>query len=278
MSDTPFEANVPMFWRDEALPFIEARWVRDGREVCYGKHWHEVFSIGLICRGRCKYTNRGKTTAASVGTVVLMNPGDVHACNPVHGEPWAYKMLYIDVSRLCATRDAPATDASRCFAPLSAISTTQPELSAGLSRLFDTLINPSTELLEKQTDCVSFVELIQRCLGTTRSTHPARDFRLARAADFIRGNCTRSLSLEDICGEVSLSASHLIRAFRQAYGLTPHAYQLNCRIELCRSRLRAGHTIAEVALAAGFADQAHFQRVFKKLVAATPGQYRRRLS
>jgi AraC-like DNA-binding protein len=68
----------------------------------------------------------------------------------------------------------------------------------------------------------------------------------------------------------------LIRAFKQEHGLTPHAYQLNCRIEFCRSQLRAGHSIAEVALAAGFSDQAHFQRSFKKFVAATPGQYQAR--
>ena len=98
--------------------------------------------------------------------------------------------------------------------------------------------------------------------------------RLMYAADFIRQNCTRSLSLEDICVEANLSASHFIRAFKKAYGLTPHAYQLNCRIEFGRSQLRAGRTIADAAFAAGFADQAHFQRVFKRFVAATPGQYR----
>lgn len=48
MSGAAIEASVPVFWRDEALPFIEARSVRDGRQVCYGKHWHETFSIGLI--------------------------------------------------------------------------------------------------------------------------------------------------------------------------------------------------------------------------------------
>ena len=70
-----------MFRRDEALPFIEARTVQDGRKVCYAKHWHETFSIGLISRGRCNYINRAKTAEACVGTVVLMNPGDVYACN-----------------------------------------------------------------------------------------------------------------------------------------------------------------------------------------------------
>ena len=273
MSGTAIDASDPTFWRDKALPFIEARSVQDGRTVCYAKHWHETFSIGLISRGRCNYINRGKTKEASVGTVVLMNPGDVHACNPIHGEPWSYKMLYIDVPWLCETQGAADINRSHCFAPFSTIATTQPELYDGLSQLFDTLINPQIQHLEKQSASVAFIDLVQRCLGTSRSTHPTRLPRLTRAADFIRQNCTRSLSLEDICVEASLSASHLIRAFKVAYGLTPHAYQLNCRIEFCREQLRAGHSLADVACAAGFSDQAHFQRTFKRFVAATPGQY-----
>jgi AraC-like DNA-binding protein len=268
------DASDPMFWRDQALPFIEARSVRDGRQVCYAKHWHENFSIGLITQGRCNYINRRKAIAVSVGTVVLMNPGDVHACNPVQGEPWSYKMLYIDVPWLCETQGAASINRNHGFAPFSMIATTQPELYDGLSCLFDTLTNPKIAHLEKQTASVSFVELVQRRLGTGRSTHPARPPRLARAADFIRQNCSRSLSLDDICVEASLSASHLIRAFKEVYGLTPHAYQLNCRIEIGRSQLRAGRSIADVAFTAGFSDQAHFQRVFKRFVAATPGQYR----
>ena len=90
VSDAVINASGPKFWRDEALPFIEARSVQDGRKVCYAKHWHETFSIGLISAGRCDYINRTKTVEAHVGTVVLMNPGDVHACNPVQGSPGLY--------------------------------------------------------------------------------------------------------------------------------------------------------------------------------------------
>ena len=273
MSDSVVDVSGPMFWRDEALPFIEARSVQDGREVCYAKHWHETFSIGLISRGRCNYINRSRTAEACVGTVVLMNPGDVHACNPVHGEPWSYRMLYVDVPWLCEIQAAAGITSNPCFAPFSTIATTQPELYDGLNRLFDTLIDPRIEHLEKQSAAVSFMGLVHLLLGTSRSAHRQTAPRVTRAADFIRQNCTRSLRLEEICAAASLSASHLIRAFKQAHGLTPHAYQLNCRIEFCRAQLRAGHSIADVALAAGFSDQAHFQRSFKKFVAATPGQY-----
>lgn len=274
MSDAVIDASGPTFWRDDALPFIEARSVQDGRTVRYAKHWHETFSIGLISRGRCHYINRAETAQACAGTVVLMNPGDVHACNPVHGEPWSYRMLYIDVRWLGTLQAAGGIDSSHCFTPFATIATTQPGLYDGLNRLFDVLTDPRIAHLQKQSAAVSFMEMVHLRLGRGKSAHSKKLPRVTRAADFIRQNCTRSLRLEDICAEANLSPSHLIRAFKAVHGLTPHAYQLNCRIEFCRSQLRAGHAIADVALAAGFSDQAHFQRSFKKFVAATPGQYR----
>jgi AraC-like DNA-binding protein len=262
----------PRFWRDDALPFIEARSVEDGRKVCYAKHAHETFSIGAILNGRCSYLNGRKTDRVGAGAVVVMNPGDVHACNPIGQERWGYRMFYIDVPWLCTIQDDLVGRPGGCLIPFSATTSWQPELYDGLNRLFAILVDPRVEVLRKHSAAVVFMMAAQRMFGTTlRRTKPPS---LARAAEFIRENCTRALKLQEICAEVDLSASHLIRSFKDVYGLTPHAYQINCRVELCRSRLRRGWAIADVALAAGFSDQAHLQRIFKRVVAATPGQYR----
>ncbi|PKL95495.1 MAG: AraC family transcriptional regulator, partial [Gammaproteobacteria bacterium HGW-Gammaproteobacteria-9] len=100
--------------------------------------------------------------------------------------------------------------------------------------------------------------------------------QLSRAADYIAEHCTEALRLEDICQAAELSPSYFIRTFKQHYGMTPHAYLLNRRIQRSQHWLREGLDLAEIALAAGFADQAHFQRTFKRQLAATPGQYRDR--
>jgi AraC-like DNA-binding protein len=99
--------------------------------------------------------------------------------------------------------------------------------------------------------------------------------RLDRAAAFITEHCTRRLRLTEIADVSGLSPSYLVRAFRARHGMTPHAYQLNRRIQFGQSELRRGRPIVDVALSVGFADQAHFQRVFKQHVAATPRQYAR---
>ena len=81
--------------------------------------------------------------------------------------------------------------------------------------------------------------------------------------------------LDELAALAGMSRYRLLRAFRAAYGMTPHAWQIDRRIMRARQLLDAGMSLAETALALGFADQSHFQRAFKQRVAATPGEYRK---
>ena len=65
----------------------------------------------------------------------------------------------------------------------------------------------------------------------------------------------------------------LLRQFKAATGVTPHAYRLNCRIELAKRLLQEGCDLSQVALECGFFDQSHFHRHFKAMTTVTPGAY-----
>ena len=269
--------TAPFFWRDERLPFIEARTIADGRKVTYTRHAHEHFSIGAITTG-CSYYHYGaRTFEISAGTVVLMTPGDVHACNPIHDQPWSSYLLYLDTPGLTDLQYQLGFSTDQGYRPFDTPHTRDTTLYHGLLDLYRTLVDEQAELLQKQSTLVSYFTEVQQRL--TPSLAPVREVnhKLERAADYIRAYCTQALKLEDICQAADLSPSYLIRAFKQYYGLTPHAFMVNRRIQFARSQLRNGALIADVALAAGFADQAHFQRTFKQHFAATPGQYRENL-
>lgn len=268
------ELARPRFWRDDTLPFIEARAVHDGRKVRYAKHAHETFSIGIVTNGRCTYLNGKTRERIGAGSVVVMNPGDAHACNPNHDELWSYRMLYVEVPWLTGIQQDLGISRNEDFRPFSTTATTHPRLYAGLHRLYDVLTDEQAESLQKHSAALAFMAAAQQALNPAPDLPQYGHRGLVRAAEFIRDNYARSLKLDEICCAADLSPSYLIRAFKGKYGLTPHAYLINCRIEFSRSQLRRGRPIAEVALAAGFSDQAHLQRSFKKLVAATPGQYR----
>jgi AraC-like DNA-binding protein len=148
------------------------------------------------------------------------------------------------------------------------------ELFGKLMALYEVLVDDQLEALAKQSAAVEFFSDLQLRLNPADQPVREPNFKLERAAGFIREHCTEVLSLDAICAAVQLSPSYLIRAFKQRYGMTPHAFVVNQRIQFARERLRSGQLIADVALEAGFADQAHFQRAFKQHLAATPGQYR----
>ncbi|WP_339548364.1 AraC family transcriptional regulator [Pseudomonas sp. RA_35y_Pfl2_P32] len=266
--------KAPRFWRDAALPFIEARSIADGRDVCYARHSHEHFSIGAITAGRSTYVHEQSFWQVATGTVVLMNPDDVHACNPIDDQPWSYRMLYVDTPWLTDLQHQLGFAAELDFRRFACTHTADRALFDGLNQLYELLLDDQACTLQKHSGAVGFFTEVQIRLNPAQVLLDEPNGKLERAADFIREHCTQALKLEDICAAAELSASYLIRAFKQQYGMTPHAYLVNRRIQFARQQLRQGRLIADVALDAGFADQAHFQRVFKQHLAATPGQYR----
>lgn len=255
--------EISRFWRDPALPFVEARRVGDGRQVCYAAHAHESFSIGVITGGRSTYLTGGSQHEVRAGTTVLMNPGVVHTCNPIQGEPWSYLMLFVDLAWLQALH----------FKLPQATMSPAPGLYAHLLNVFADLFGEHGAALKAQS-LVAFFDALPGYLepgGEHRHMpHPQLDM----AAAFIRAHRLDPLTLEDVCAAVGLSRAYLIRAFGKRFGLTPHGYLLDQRVQYARAKLRLGRPIVEVALEAGFADQAHLQRAFKRQLATTPGHYR----
>lgn len=266
--------QAPRFWRDAAVPFIEARAIADGRKACYARHSHEQFSLGTITAGHSTYVHEQRTFHVSTGSVVLINPGVVHACNPIADQPWSYRMLYVDTPWLTALQQQAGFSQGPGFQPYSTPLSNDPQLFARVNQLYAVLLDEQLSSLDKQQQVADFFRTLHQHLEPASPPLPEPRHKLERAADYIRDNCTRALKMHDICQAAELSASYLNRAFKQQYGMTPHAFLVNQRVQLACLRLRQGAAIAEVAAEAGFADQAHLQRAFKQHLSATPGQYR----
>lgn len=267
------------FWRDDALPFVELRRVADGHAVCYERHSHDTFSIGTVNGGHSTYWNRGKTHETQAGSVVILNPEDVHGCNPVKGADWCYDMLFVDPGWLLDLQIEIDADAAGKFAMFSDTISHNPRLYNGLADLADTLINPDIDVLGKETAMVSFFGDLHVQLDLRGDLDggigSVNDRKMIRVADYIRTHYDENISLDALAGLVGYSRSYLVRAFKKTFGMTPYAYLINCRVQRARHALRRGEKIVDVAFETGFADQAHFQRIFKRLMATTPRQYAR---
>jgi AraC-like DNA-binding protein len=83
------------------------------------------------------------------------------------------------------------------------------------------------------------------------------------------------LSLEKVAGRAGFSRSHFSRLFRKEFGSTFADYLAGLRLEAARRLLRdTSNSIAQVALASGFADPDYFCRVFKKATGMSPSAFR----
>jgi AraC family transcriptional regulator len=85
-----------------------------------------------------------------------------------------------------------------------------------------------------------------------------------------------ALRTKDLARLVQLSSFHFCRVFRVSFGQSPHAYVTRRRIERAQGLiLTTGRTLGEIALDCGFADQAHFTKIFRRLCGESPGEWRR---
>ncbi|MFF0549744.1 helix-turn-helix domain-containing protein [Streptomyces sp. NPDC004311] len=99
--------------------------------------------------------------------------------------------------------------------------------------------------------------------------------RLAELRDYIHTHLERRLTLEELSAVAGVSTAHLNRMFRASLGESPHQYVLRQRAERARNALlHSDDSIADIAVANGFADQSHLTRVLRRATGLTPGVLR----
>lgn len=89
----------------------------------------------------------------------------------------------------------------------------------------------------------------------------------------IIGNPELPISIADMSEKVHISSYHMIRKFASENGLTPHKFQLQCRVRKAQELLESGMKVVDAAAAVGFCDQSHLCRVFRKQLGITPDEY-----
>ena len=120
--------------------------------------------------------------------------------------------------------------------------------------------------------------------ATTRETERARGRRrppawLASAEELLRARVRERVALGELAQAAGVHPAHLARSFRSHYGVSVGEYGRRLRLAWAATELARGERpLAEIALEAGFADQSHFTRVFKRHVGSTPSQYREQTS
>ena len=81
--------------------------------------------------------------------------------------------------------------------------------------------------------------------------------------------------IEEMARDSNISPFYMIRQFKKAFGLTPHQFQIQCKVRKAQKLLEEEKDISEVTYESGFCDQSHLNRCFHKIVGLTPKDYQK---
>ena len=258
------------YWRlDDVLGGV-AMLRADVRRTHFPRHFHDDYTFGLITRGANRFSYRGERVVAGCGSICLADPGEVHTGEADEGG-WSYWTIHVPaeaVARLRAELDA-TSDRPPDF--LSGV-IEEPQAVQAFAGFFRTA--RAAEPLERESRAiVALAGLIRRHSATSRGPQPqGADHDVARAVrDQLADRLAERVSLAELAAASGVGRFRLLRAFRRAYGLPPHAWQMQMRLARAQSAIAAGRPIVRAALEAGFADQAHLTRLFRRCLGYTPG-------
>jgi AraC-like DNA-binding protein len=265
----------PNYARLHRIPHLRGLELLQARFVSYSfdRHTHDTFAMGIIDEGAATLWCRGSTVAVPSGSVLLVPPGEVHTGGRHRDAAFVdYRVIYANVDWLAIA----ATDSRLAAAPPMPrdVVVHHPVLRAELARLLASLLNPSCSHLEREEHVIAVLGYLVADRDAHRPPHAAPAAAM-RARDYLHAHAAERVSLLALAALVEQSPSQLIRVFRRSFGVTPHAYQTQRRVDLAKHLLAQGRAPAIVALEAGFVDQSHLNLHFKRRVGVTPAAYRR---
>jgi AraC-like DNA-binding protein len=258
------------YWRESALPFVELRSTYSSVQS-YKPHFHPQLSFSAVISGETRANCGGRARVLRQGDLVLIAPHVVHSCNPIAERPRSYHVLYLDeawclenvstlrgrsLAGVCG--DFSVIRDNRLFAEYLEFVTNLPDMRA--TEAAAQLQHLLTAAVEGNTPATALPQ----------SRQPAERIKQALLASI-----DSPPTLDELAHTFGCRKETLIRVFRRAFHITPHAFVNNARIERAKRQLKMGEKIAHVAADLGFSDQAQLHRTFVSYTASTPGQYRR---
>lgn len=235
----------------------------------FQRHTHENFGIGVIHRGAQKSLSGRGMVEAGAGDVITVNPGEVHDGAPIGDAGRSWRMLYLDPS-LVAAASLDISEGRAAAFEFSLPVIRDAGVAAGFAQLFGAL---TADGATGTSHDEALLLLLARVIGGQDGSGRAVPDAVSRARTLIDDDPAAPVTLADLARESGLSRFQMVRAFAKATGLTPHAYLVQRRIDTARRLIAGGATLAEAALASGFADQSHMTRTFVRKYGVSPGVY-----
>jgi AraC family transcriptional regulator len=263
----PVTLGSPKFQTVQAGRFrVTEAWFPPGLRL--DPHVHDRTSVAVMLQGGFGLTILGRSLACEAATVFTEPAGERHG-NRVEGTG----------ARVVVVQPDPEDDELRrtCADVLGEVRLFQhAEIHRAAWRLAGEIQDP---------DAVSPLAIESLALETLAAASRRLRPRLAtngppawlrRAREMVQARCLEELTAAEIAASVGVHPVHLARVFRKHYRQSIGACVRTLRLEWAALRLAQGEeALSDIALAAGFADQSHFTRAFRRHAGMTPDRYRK---
>jgi AraC-like DNA-binding protein len=272
-SDRSAKESVVDTWRHKDFDGIELH-RGSGVSLEYPRHWHDELYLCAILDGSSHLDCVGTSFFTPRGTLVLVPSGTVHANRKL---ACTFRCVFMEFDALQrAVEQFVEQNVAGLHFRTALIDDAR--TMASFLRLHRSLEKSGSSGLESDNALLVFLHKLVARHSAARLPLPRdgnEDVAVQRSKRFLEEHYADRVSLHDLARLTGLSPYHLNRSFCRKIGIPPHAYQLQVRIARARSFLRLGRSISDTASLAGFVDQSHFTRHFKRCVGVTPGQYLR---
>jgi AraC-like DNA-binding protein len=244
----------------------------DFPDHAYPMHTHGSWALLIVDEGLVRYDLDRHEHGTVTSQVTLLPPNVPHDGRSVRPEGFRKRVLYLDPELIDADLSGAAVDNP---------SLNDAVLRRRVHQLHEALLW-RTEDLEAQSRLLLIRERLHEHLQHGRLNRPPtaptlrHDPGLAgRLRELLDARVQPGISLDEAAQELHSHPTHLVRVFSREYGLPPHLYLTGRRVELARTHLLAGRPSAEAAVLAGFYDQSHLTRHFRRMLGVSPARYAR---
>jgi AraC-like DNA-binding protein len=226
-------------------------------------HRHDTYAIGITLAGVQTFRYRGERRVALPGQVHVLHPDETHDGAAGTEAGFGYRIVYVDPALVCSALGDRAL-------PFVA-DPVQPFTRVVASLLAD--IDEPISDLRRAEIAASIADVVAALAGCS-----ARRVSIDRAAvELVRSRLAADPTSAAPADELERIAGHdrftLARHFRRAFGTSPDRYRTLRRLEVARASIEHGESLARAAADAGFADQSHMTRQFKRTYGLTPARW-----
>lgn len=233
-------------------------------------HSHDATTVLAVTEGAVELGVGELKYIVSSGQMALIGAHQLHSAQPVTAHGWRMRSIHLPSALIAEALGVQHSDCIRTHF-LNPVQAGLP-----ISLAFLDFHRTAETALTTARDLRGFVRDLYRNIdayGPTDWNMCSVDARVAAAQRLLADPAAEVMQICEIAEEVGISVFVLIRKFWRIFGLSPSAWRMQARANEAARLLRERKAAAEAAILAGFADQSHMSRTFKKVYGITPGQY-----